>query len=210
MYLVASVRPSVCPSVRPSVCPSVSALTAEPLDLRPWCCPKVTPRSAAWSTRNHLSCYTYGWVSRLLLRVYSQPSNILSSWQLKGDRPHPRDYYRHTDKVHGLVKYKQLHLRKRTALKVLLWLRRLILSWHCTQNKERVLQKGRRAIFENGPPKGHCITTYLTALQRLTSKWSNELLSLLSGMDSGGPAQRVLEVKNFMIMHFYIKPFKPC
>ncbi len=30
------------------------------------------------------------------------------------------------------------------------------------------------------------------------------------GVDSGGPAQHVLEVKFFMIMHFYIKPFKPC
>ncbi len=30
------------------------------------------------------------------------------------------------------------------------------------------------------------------------------------GVDSGGPAQHVLEVKIFMIMHFYIKPFKPC
>ncbi len=28
------------------------------------------------------------------------------------------------------------------------------------------------------------------------------------GQDSGGPAQHVLEVKFFMIMHFYIKPFK--
>ncbi len=29
-------------------------------------------------------------------------------------------------------------------------------------------------------------------------------------VDSGGPAQHLLEVNFFMIMHFYIKPFKPC